>query len=74
MRSFIKDYILDLCPFVLTPSSFPCRAKMKLFLAALAALTYCASARMAYQFSSGYLDILGAEPIQNFDCANRAVS
>ncbi|KAG7161529.1 U-scoloptoxin(01)-Er1a-like [Homarus americanus] len=40
--------------------------------AALLCLATVASARMAYQASDGYLEILGAEPAQNFDCAGRA--
>merc|ERR1712142_734084 len=41
-------------------------------IAALLALVAVAAARNAYQFSDGYLDILGAEPAQTFDCAGRA--
>ncbi|XP_045108738.1 U-scoloptoxin(01)-Er1a-like [Portunus trituberculatus] len=41
-------------------------------LAALLCLAVAASARMAYRFSDGYLDILGAEPVQNFDCTGRS--
>ncbi|XP_071552134.1 U-scoloptoxin(01)-Er1a-like [Panulirus ornatus] len=41
-------------------------------VAALLCLAAVASARMAYQFSDGYLDILGAEPAQTFDCSGRA--
>merc|ERR1712142_170957 len=40
-------------------------------IAALLALVAVAAARNAYQFSDGYLDILGAEPAQTFDCAGR---
>ena len=43
---------------------------MKL-LAVVLCLAAAASARMAYRFSDGYLDILGAEPVQNFDCVGR---
>ncbi|XP_063842485.1 uncharacterized protein LOC135090092 [Scylla paramamosain] len=45
--------------------------KMKV-LAALLCLAVATSARMAYKFSDGYLDILGAEPVQNFDCKDRS--
>ncbi|XP_068242615.1 U-scoloptoxin(01)-Er1a-like [Palaemon carinicauda] len=38
----------------------------------LLSLVAVASARMAYQFSDGYLDILGGEPNQVFDCAGRS--
>ncbi|XP_050686020.1 U-scoloptoxin(01)-Er1a-like [Eriocheir sinensis] len=41
-------------------------------LAALLCLAAAASARMAYRFSDGYLDILGAEPVQNFECLGRS--
>ncbi|XP_071552698.1 U-scoloptoxin(01)-Cw1a-like [Panulirus ornatus] len=41
-------------------------------VAALLCLAAVASARMAYQFSDGYLSILGAEPLPNFDCGGRA--
>uniref|UniRef100_A0A0P4WRW9 Chitin-binding type-2 domain-containing protein n=1 Tax=Scylla olivacea TaxID=85551 RepID=A0A0P4WRW9_SCYOL len=41
-------------------------------LAVVLCLAAAASARMAYTFSDGYLDILGAEPVQNFDCVGRA--
>lgn len=41
-------------------------------LSALLSLAAVASARMAYQFSDGYLDLLGAQPLENFDCADRA--
>ncbi|XP_042857375.1 U-scoloptoxin(01)-Cw1a-like [Penaeus japonicus] len=41
-------------------------------IAALLALAGVAAANSAYRFSDGYLDILGAEPVQNFDCAGRA--
>lgn len=44
---------------------------MKVFALVLC-LAAAASARMAYRFSDGYLDILGAEPLQNFDCTGRA--
>lgn len=40
-------------------------------LAVVLCLAAAASARMAYTFSDGYLDILGAEPVQNFDCTGR---
>ncbi|KAK8396521.1 hypothetical protein O3P69_005521 [Scylla paramamosain] len=40
-------------------------------LAVVLCLAAAASARMAYTFSDGYLDILGAEPAQNFDCVGR---
>ena len=40
-------------------------------LAVVLCLAAAASARMAYTFPDGYLDILGAEPIQNFDCTGR---
>ncbi|XP_063599619.1 U-scoloptoxin(01)-Cw1a-like [Penaeus indicus] len=41
-------------------------------LAALLALAGVAAANSAYRFSDGYLDVLGAEPVQNFDCSGRA--
>ncbi|XP_042882411.1 uncharacterized protein LOC122259601 [Penaeus japonicus] len=41
-------------------------------LAALLALAGVAAANLAFRFSNGYLDVLGAEPVQNFDCADRA--
>ncbi|XP_042882426.1 U-scoloptoxin(01)-Cw1a-like isoform X2 [Penaeus japonicus] len=41
-------------------------------LAALLALVAVAAARSAYTFSDGYLEILGGEPNQAFDCAGRA--
>ncbi|XP_071552735.1 U-scoloptoxin(01)-Cw1a-like [Panulirus ornatus] len=41
-------------------------------VAALLCLAAVASARMAYQFSDGYLSILGTEPAQSFDCGGRA--
>ena len=43
---------------------------MKVFAIVLC-LVAATSARMAYRFSDGYLDILGAEPVQNFDCLGR---
>ncbi|XP_047490559.1 U-scoloptoxin(01)-Cw1a-like [Penaeus chinensis] len=43
---------------------------MKVFAAVLC-LAAAASARMAYQFSDGYLDILGGDPQQAFSCDNR---
>lgn len=43
---------------------------MKVF-AVLLCLVVAATARMAYQFSDGYLDVLGAEPTQSFDCTGR---
>ncbi|XP_050686704.1 uncharacterized protein LOC126980650 [Eriocheir sinensis] len=43
---------------------------MKVF-AILLSLVAAAAARMAYRFSDGYLDILGAEPVQSFDCVGR---
>ncbi|KAK7073963.1 hypothetical protein SK128_013278 [Halocaridina rubra] len=42
--------------------------KVAVFLLALIAV---AAARSAYQFSAGYLDILGAEPSQTFSCEGR---
>ncbi|KAK4312574.1 hypothetical protein Pmani_016038 [Petrolisthes manimaculis] len=42
--------------------------KLFVFLVPLAAL---AAARSAYQFSTGYLDVLGAEPTQSFDCTDK---
>lgn len=41
-------------------------------VACVLALVAVAAARSAYQFSDGYLDILGGEPNQAFDCAGRA--
>ena len=38
---------------------------------ALFALVTVAAARFAYRFTDGYLDVLGNEPTQNFDCADR---
>ncbi|KAG7161532.1 uncharacterized protein LOC121874944 [Homarus americanus] len=40
--------------------------------AALLCLATVASARMAYQLPDGYLEILGQDASQTFDCANRA--
>ena len=40
-------------------------------LAALLALVAVAAARSAYQFSDGYLEVLGVEPSQGFDCVGR---
>ncbi|KAL7638668.1 UNVERIFIED_CONTAM: hypothetical protein RMT77_011240 [Armadillidium vulgare] len=42
---------------------------MKIFL--IFVLMGIAAARMAYQFSDGYLEVLGAEPTQAFTCENR---
>ncbi|XP_042882431.1 uncharacterized protein LOC122259612 [Penaeus japonicus] len=41
-------------------------------LAALLALAGVAAANSAFRFSDGYLDVLGAEPVQAFDCAGRS--
>nr|XP_027227444.1 uncharacterized protein LOC113819401 [Penaeus vannamei] len=41
-------------------------------LAAVLFLAAAASARMAYQLSDGFLDVLGGEPQQVFSCDNRA--
>nr|XP_027208759.1 uncharacterized protein LOC113802383 [Penaeus vannamei] len=41
-------------------------------VAALLALVAVAAARSPYVFSDGYLEILGGEPQQAFDCAGRA--
>ncbi|MPC36042.1 U-scoloptoxin(01)-Er1a-like [Portunus trituberculatus] len=41
-------------------------------LAVVLCLAAAASARMAYRFADGYLDILGAEPVQNFECTGRS--
>lgn len=43
---------------------------MKIFVVLLP-LVALAAARSAYRFSTGYLDVLGAEPAQNFDCTDR---
>ncbi|XP_042882410.1 U-scoloptoxin(01)-Cw1a-like isoform X2 [Penaeus japonicus] len=40
-------------------------------LAAVLALAGVAAANSAFRFSDGYLDVLGAEPVQAFDCADR---
>ncbi|XP_064087116.1 uncharacterized protein LOC135201791 [Macrobrachium nipponense] len=44
---------------------------MKVLICVLALFATAAS-RSAYRFSDGYLDILGGEPSQTFDCAGRA--
>jgi len=44
---------------------------MKVLCSVFVSLLAVASARMAYQFSNGYLDILGAEPQQTFTCEGR---
>ncbi|KAK7073962.1 hypothetical protein SK128_013277, partial [Halocaridina rubra] len=54
----------------LLPSTPPTNT-MKV-VACLFALVAVAAARSAYQFSAGYLDILGAEPNQAFSCEGRA--
>ncbi|XP_063599506.1 uncharacterized protein LOC134775826 [Penaeus indicus] len=41
-------------------------------LAAVLALAGVAAANSAFRFSDGYLDVLGAEPVQAFDCAGRS--
>ncbi|XP_071552605.1 U-scoloptoxin(01)-Cw1a-like [Panulirus ornatus] len=41
-------------------------------VATLLCLAAVASARMAYQFSDGYFEVLGGEPQQTFDCGGRA--
>ncbi|XP_047490782.1 U-scoloptoxin(01)-Cw1a-like [Penaeus chinensis] len=41
-------------------------------LAALLALAGVAAANSPFRFSDGYLDVLGAEPVQAFDCAGRS--
>ncbi|XP_045612064.1 U-scoloptoxin(01)-Cw1a-like [Procambarus clarkii] len=43
---------------------------MKVIVSVLC-LAAAASARMAYQFSDGYLEVLGAEPARSFECAGR---
>ena len=43
---------------------------MKAFIALLA-LVAAASAQSGYQFSDGYLDVLGGEPAQSFSCEGR---
>ncbi|XP_064086162.1 U-scoloptoxin(01)-Er1a-like [Macrobrachium nipponense] len=45
---------------------------MKLAVACLLSLLAAVAARSAYQFSDGYLEILGGEPNQVFDCAGRS--
>ncbi|KAK7073964.1 hypothetical protein SK128_013279 [Halocaridina rubra] len=44
---------------------------MKVFVF-VSALLVAVAARSAYQFSDGYLDILGGEPNPSFDCAGRS--
>ncbi|KAG7161531.1 U-scoloptoxin(01)-Er1a-like [Homarus americanus] len=41
-------------------------------LVVILALVALATAQSAYQFSDGFLEVLGAQPVQNFDCAGRA--
>ncbi|KAK4312575.1 hypothetical protein Pmani_016039 [Petrolisthes manimaculis] len=58
----------DLHQHQFTPSHQSINMKV---LAAVLCLVAVASARMAYQFADGYLDIIGAEPAQTFECVGR---